>query len=139
MEKERVYVDMDRVLCDYDKAYNALWKPNMQYPQSQHGFFTNLEPYEGAIDAMNKLSEKYDVWILTRPSMGNPMCYTEKRVWVEEHLGMEFVQKLILSPNKNLLIGDYLIDDYQWDFQGKQFLFQSDEYPDWDSVLAELL
>lgn len=139
MERERVYVDMDFVLCNYGKAYKEKWREDMQFPQSQYGFFVNLEPVEGAIEAMEKLSEKYDVWILTRPSMENPMCYTEKRVWVEEHLGKKWVKKLILSPDKSLLIGDYLIDDNPWDFKGKQFLFLSDEYPDWNSVLAELL
>tara|TARA_R110000823_G_scaffold296080_3_gene416111 strand:+ start:46965 stop:47261 length:297 start_codon:yes stop_codon:yes gene_type:complete len=81
----------------------------------------------------------YDVWLLSRPSFKNPLCYTEKRLWVENNLGEEWVEKFILAPDKSLLIGDYLIDDKPWDdFQGKQFLIGSDEYPDWYTILDEL-
>ena len=68
------------------------------------------------------------------------MCYTEKRVWVEEHLGMDFVQRLIISPNKGLNRGDYLIDDHdtgrgQEGFQGKFIHFGQEEFPDWKTVM----
>jgi len=37
-------------------------------------------------------------------------------------------------------MGDYLIDDRDCPgFKGKQFLFGSKEYPDWNSILKELL
>ena len=54
----------------------------------------------------------YVVHILSAPSVFNPLCYTEKRLWVENYPGFEFVHKLILATNKGLLEGDYLIDDY---------------------------
>lgn len=75
-----MYIDMDGVLCDF---YNAARKhisenPDQKFPQSKLGFFLNLKPMEGAIDAFKKLSEKYDVWILTRPSSRNVNCYSER-------------------------------------------------------------
>lgn len=70
-------------------------------------------------------------WILTCPSYKNPMSYTEKRLWIEDHLGFNWCRKLINSPDKSLLIEDYLIDDKPWPgFQGTQLLFGSEDYPD---------
>jgi len=139
-----VFVDMDDVLCDFMGSYKAHIKacPEMKYPQAQIDFFRNLEPLSGAVEAFRKLTELKDseVYILSAPSEHNPLSYMEKRIWVENHLGFEAVKKLILSPNKALLKGDYLIDDYtegkgQENFEGKLINFGSDEFPDWDSVL----
>lgn len=124
--KQIIYVDMDDTMCDF---MGMFWKklkenPAIKFPQSQYGFFTSLEPIKGAIDTMNMLKERYDVYILTRPSYLNPLCYTEKRVWVEQHMGIEWCQKLIMCPNKGLMIGDYLIDDMPWpEFKGEQIRF----------------
>lgn len=141
LNKEIIYVDMDQVLCDFYKGFliELNKNPKQKYPQSAWGFFLNLEPIEGAIDGIKELATKYDVWILTRPSVLNPLCYTEKRVWVENHLGMEWCEKLILSPNKTLFKGKYLIDDVKWKFDGEQLLFGSDKFPDWKSVLNYLM
>jgi 5'-nucleotidase len=52
-------------------------------------------------------------------------------------------KKLILTHRKDLLIGDYLIDDRTKneaaEFQGKHLHIFSDAYPTWDSVLEELI
>lgn len=143
-----VYIDMDDVLCDFSGAFKAalMKNPNIAYPQSQYGFFTNLSPINDAIDSVKKLinSEQYNPYILTAPSFQNPLCYTEKRVWIEKYFGLEFTKKLIISPNKALLKGDYLIDDMsegkgQDKFEGKLLQFGSSQYPDWPSVLKHLL
>jgi 5'(3')-deoxyribonucleotidase len=76
---------------------------------------------------------------LTAPSEYNTLSYTEKRIWVEEHLGMDAVKKLIISPNKALSIGDYLIDDKasgkgQDGFTGRLIQIGSKEFPNWESI-----
>ena len=138
MKKEIVYVDMDDTICDWRCAYDKALKdyPEQKYPQAVMDFFRKLKPIPGAIEGFLKLTDVgYDVWILTRPSYMNPLCYTEKRLWVEDHLGIEWTQKLIISPDKALLKGDWLIDDYPWPgFEGKQILYGSKEYPNWDAV-----
>ncbi len=139
MKKLRVYVDMDGVLCNYAKRYLETISEKNTVPQSQYGFFTSLEEIPGAVEAINLIAEEYDTWILTRPSTKNPLCYTEKRVWVEQHLGMKWVERLIICPEKSLLNGDILIDDFSWSkFDGIQYLFGSKSYPDWDSILQVL-
>lgn len=135
---------MDDVLCDFMGAYKEHIQncPEMKYPQAQVDFFRNLKPIKGALEAFIKLSSlpNTEVYILSAPSEKNPLSYMEKRVWVEEKLGVDVVRKLILSPNKSLLKGDYLIDDYtegkgQEDFEGKLINYGSDKFPNWESVL----
>lgn len=139
--KKRIYIDMDDTICEFlsarDKAL-AL-EPETKYPQAQMDFFRKLKPIENAVTSVNKLSEKFDVWFLTRPSYMNPLCYTEKRLWIEDHFGLEWCKRLILCPDKSLMIGDYLIDDMPWpEFKGKQILFGSEEYPDWHKIVFKL-
>ena len=143
-----LYVDMDDVLCDFTKAYQQSLTefPEIKFPQSRENFFLNLDPLPGAIEAVGDLrsSLEYDVYILTAPSTRNPLSYTEKRLWIENHFDYDFVKKLIISPNKALLKGDFLIDDYdsgkgQDKFQGKLIHFGSSECPDWAAVRHALL
>lgn len=139
-----IYIDMDDTLCDFNGRYQEVkaLSPEVTFPQSQTGFFLNLEPLPRAVVAFQHLSAlpNTDVYILTAPSVRNPLSYTEKRLWVENHLGLDAAYRLILCPNKALLLGDYLIDDRaegkgQEHFQGQHIHFGSASYPDWTSVL----
>ena len=51
--------------------------------------------------------------------------------------------QLILSHNKNLNIGDYLIDDRTANgaaqFMGEHIHFGSEKFPNWNSVLDYLM
>ncbi len=145
--KEIVYIDMDDVLCDFGGAYRRAKQesPQIIFPQSQYGFFTKLLPLPGAIESVKSLIESdiYDPYILTAPSIKNPLCYTEKRIWIEQYFGIEFVKKLIISPNKSLFLGRYLIDDNiegkgQEGFTGEIIHFGSEHFPDWPAVMLFL-
>ena len=142
---KRVYIDMDGVLCNFYKATKKALSenPNQKYPQSQWGFFLRLEEIPGAIDAFNELKKSYDVWILTRPSFKNVNCYTEKAQWVCDHLGYDALEKTIMSGDKSLLKGDYLIDDdlnaNQERFEGELIKFSSDRFKNWSDVLEYLI
>ncbi len=136
---------MDDVLCDFTgarlKALEA--NPAIQYPQSQYDFFRKLNPIQDAISSINYLLQQpeFEVYILTAPSVHNPLCYTEKRLWVEDHLGFDMINRLIISPNKGLNLGDYLIDDHdtgrgQENFNGQLLKFGSPEFPNWISILT---
>lgn len=147
LQRKKVFVDMDNVLCDFVKSY-LQWKkehPQIEYPQSQFGFFSNLEPVIGAIEGFKKLQEHYEVYILTRPSIYNLMCYTEKADWIKRHLGFEVLENLIIMCNKSLVEakGAYLIDDDieagQMDFEGEFIHFKTEKFPDWNTVLKHLI
>jgi len=145
--KKIIYIDMDDTLCDLQAAAIQAKEqnPKMPYPQAEYGFYANLAPLNGAVEAIETIyeSNEYEPWILTAPSLVNPMCYTEKRVWVENYIGMKMVERLIISPDKSLLKGDYLIDDNvrgrgQEKFDGELIQFGSDKYPSWSIVLEYL-
>jgi 5'(3')-deoxyribonucleotidase len=147
MRKSIVYVDMDNVLCKYAEAHaEALIKdPKVAFPQGKYGFYANLEPVKDSIESYNKLKDYFDVMILTRPSVFNPMSYTEKRVWVEKYFGFDECFNLIECSDKTICRGAYLIDDNIQlgrfsekdnlsDFP-KHIHFGTKEFPDWKSIL----
>ncbi|MBL6447806.1 hypothetical protein JMN32_15915 [Fulvivirga sp. 29W222] len=143
MKKKIIYIDMDDVICDFIQAYNKEReeKPHIKYPQSQEGFFLNLQPIPQSIEVINKLRslDFFDVYILTAPSVKNPLCYTEKRLWIERNFDLEMAEKLIISPNKGLNKGDYLIDDNihgkgQEHFEGEIIHFGNEKVKSWSDV-----
>jgi 5'-nucleotidase len=138
---------MDHVLCDFTPKYIEYQKrhPDLAFPYSVPGFFLDLDPIPGAVQAFRWLMEHehYKPYILTAPSVRNAHCYSEKRLWVERHLGFDAAYRLIITPDKSLNIGGYLIDDNiqgkgQDAFQGQLIHFGSERFPGWDSVLAYL-
>lgn len=142
-QQKIIYLDMDDTLCDYKSQYQLYQEqfPEVNFPQSVVGFFEKMLPKQDAIGVAQALfkQENYRVYILTAPSLYNPPCYSEKRLWVEKHLGFEWVERLIIANDKNLLKGDYLVDDYtegrgQEKFEGELIHFGSEQFPDWKAV-----
>lgn len=132
-------------MCAYTVAHTEAMdaQPNIRFPQGVPGFFRSLAPIDGAIATINELRDLFDVYVLTAPSTRNAHSYSEKRIWIEEYFDYAFTKKLILSPNKGLLKGDYLIDDHdagkgQDSFDGMLIQFGSEAFPDWRSVLTFL-
>ena len=138
-----MFVDMDGVLCDFIKSHKENYSEENKFPQSNWGFFANLDPIPNGVETVKELMEHYDVWILTRPSYKNPLCYTEKRIWIEKYFGLEFCDKIIMASEKNMVIGDYLIDDTtgngQPDFLGEFIHYGSTEFEDWTKIKEYLM
>lgn len=138
--KPIIYVDMDGVLVDFNSGVAQLpddlrkeYEPDFDYVP---GIFATMDPMPGAIDACKILFAKYEVYFLSAPSRKNPSCYTDKHNWIAFHVGENYAQYMILSRHKHLQRGDYLIDDRPVpNFKGKQLLFGSPEFPDWNAVL----
>lgn len=161
MIKQKIFIDMDDTLCQYSKAWKLANDQGTEFPQSKEHFFEYLQPIKGAITAVEQLSNNYDVWILTAPSIYNPSSYIEKRLWVDHFLGFEMCKKLIICPNKGLISGNekyidtkfdkydtivthILIDDLiegkgQENWTGDLMQFGSKRYPNWDSICKTLL
>lgn len=145
-KKPIVYVDMDNTAVDFTKQA-VLFKhryPTVAYPQSIVGFFSTMEPIAGFLEAWCILSEFYDMRFLTRPSLYNLNSYTEKAQWVRDNMGgVEALEVLNLCPDKSLLKGDYLIDDFdihgQSEFEGEFLQFGQKGAENWEVVTRYLL
>jgi len=144
-KKTKLFVDMDDTLCDFSGASKAAVEkePGIKWPQCQMDFFRNLKPLPGAVEAFHELSEYYEMHVLTRPSVENLMCFTEKAVWVRDNLGKEVLSNLHLSCHKGFFCQNekaILIDDTIWsDFKGRQIEFGSAVFPNWEFTLDFLL
>ena len=146
MDKKILYIDMDGVIVDFQSGIDSLSKEEYEKYYGRFflcpNIFSKMKPMDGALDAVAKLSEKYDTYILSGPGWDNASAWSDKYNWVHEYL--PFMRKrLILSSHKNLNRGDYLIDDRTANgadkFSGELIAFGSEKFPDWDTVLKYLL
>ncbi len=148
--KKIIYVDLDGVIVDLlgfiDSEYNKEYIDQIGYgiiiDRDARPFY-KAKPIAGAIDAINQLqaSEKYEVYLLSTAPWANEEAWKAKRIWVDDHLGHIMNRRLILSHNKNLLKGDYLIDDRPNNgadkFKGELIKF-GETYKDWKQVINYL-
>lgn len=145
--KKIVYIDMDNVLVNFKSGIDLLTKEQLEaYKGSLDevpGIFSKMIPVEGALDAFKKLSKHYNVFILSTAPWENPSAWSDKLIWVKKYLGEDAYKKLILSHNKHLNSGDYLIDDRTANgadkFKGEHIHFLSSKFPTWKEVLLYLI
>jgi 5'(3')-deoxyribonucleotidase len=122
--RELLFIDMDGVLADAE-AGMKIWSDKLGLSTDElfkkklyhmPGFYLDLPPMEGAVESFNKLTEKYEVYILTAPSWEN---------------------------DKSLFTGRALIDDRMkygvTKFKGEHIHFVSEKFPGWKSVLEYLM
>lgn len=147
-----VLVDFEYAIKDFFINYPHLEERYRDNPDHIHGIFRNPPPVGEAIEAVKKLADsgKYDLFIATAAPWGNPDAATDKRYWIEKYFGNLFHKKMFVTHRKDLLIGDYLIDDRvkngAGEFSGEllQFGWNYEEllwnkYPNWNSILDKLL
>jgi 5'-nucleotidase len=146
MDKKIVYVDMDGVLVNLGAAIEQL-DPQVRAAYGDKvdevpNLFMDPPPIEGAIEAFKKLSKVYDVYILSTAPWGNTSAWGDKKNWVERYLGKAAYKRLILSHNKHLCAGDYLIDDRRANgagkFTGELIQFGTKKFEDWNAILEYL-
>ena len=148
MTKEKIlYFDMDNVLVDFPSAFPKVSSKLLAEFEGRvdeiPNIFSLMEPLNGAIEAFQVLSEKFDSYLLSTAPWENSSAWSDKNEWVKKYLGSTAYKRLILSHNKHLNIGDYLIDDRTANgadrFTGEHIHFGSERFPDWASVLRYLL
>jgi len=140
MTNKIILIDMDGVLADFERgfleAYTAKYPQREsislenrttfyireQYPKQYAkdveaiylapGFIRNLPPIPGTIKALQEMQElKLNAFICTSSLYPHDHCVGEKYDWVLHHLGNYWVKRIIVTKDKTLVRGDYLIDD----------------------------
>jgi 5'-nucleotidase len=136
-----ILVDMDGVLADWDAAWDAAldvlgepaatitrshqrteWNLNHGLDAAQQqivadllnrpGYYADLPAIDGGRAALREMrDEGHDVRIVTSPWVSNPTCASDKLTWVVRHLGQSWGKRTIITNDKTLVRGDYLIDD----------------------------
>jgi len=147
--KQVVYVDMDNVLVNFQSGINKISAEEKEKYgpddlDNVPGIFSLMESNEGAIDGFEWLSENFDTYILSTAPWDNPSAWQDKLLWVKKYLPKVVWKRLILSHHKNLLQGDYIIDDRDArgvnKFQGKHIYFakKGAGFDNWKAVIAYL-
>lgn len=145
--KKVLYIDMDNVLVDFMSGVNASDARICRRYEGQYdeipGVFALMQPLNGAVEAYHRLRTRFDTYIASTAPWENPSAWSDKRDWVERHLGRPARKRLILTHHKNLLRGDFIVDDRTKRgvdrFDGEHVHFGSRTFPDWKSVVEYLL
>jgi 5'(3')-deoxyribonucleotidase len=133
----RILLDMDGILVDllnpwieaYEKEHLGLhmkiedvysWDLHKctPYPMendttiydiiNRPGWFRNLKPQPGAIEAVEKLTDNNECFIASSPS--GPDSYKDKAAWIYQYFPT-LKNNIILTKAKHLIKADVLIDD----------------------------
>jgi 5'(3')-deoxyribonucleotidase len=142
MTKKILYIDMDNVLVDFQSGIDRMSLQLQTEFETRldevPGIFGLMKPIPGAIEAFKQLSFKFDTYILSTAPWENPSAWYDKLIWVKKNLGAVAYKRLILTHHKNLLRGDFLVDDRPNngadEFEGKWIHFGNEEFPNWKVV-----
>lgn len=78
------------------------------------GFFSNLEPYPGAIEFLvglrSRLRPEDKMWFVSKPATFSPVTWSDKAVWILKHVPW-MIDTTILTPDKSTCSMDVFIDD----------------------------
>lgn len=152
--KKRLFFDMDNVLVDFQSGldkideetknqYRARWSGDKDRLDEIPGLFGKMNPMPGAIEGVRTLAEEYDVFILSTAPWRNPSAWSDKVTWVTKYFDDVFHKRMIITHRKDLVEGDYLIDDRgkngTSEFKGEWIQFGSEKFPDWKTVVDYLM
>ncbi len=149
-------LDLDGVLADFDRGFAQCWQAQtgnrpLLSEQRQHfhiaddyepqlresiealiaspGFYEQLPMMAGASEAVSQLSQQgIDLRVVSSAST-RPHINADKRAWIRRHLGDEMAERCLMSEDKTLIRGDFLIDDNP--------LISGCRHPDWQHILYD--
>lgn len=170
---QRLIVDMDGVLADiyaqylnfeesesgirrsleslYSKSESQIFKNIDTYLHTK-GFFGNAPVIQGSQDALSRLNDLYEVFIVSSATEF-PHSFNEKYDWLTQHFPFITWKQMVFCGSKSIVQGDIMIDDHFKNldiFRGRTLLFTQPhnyELPEkghtrvssWEEILVLLL
>lgn len=138
---KKLIIDFDDVICnnEFVTCYNEFFHTNKKHSDFggfyvdsaikdldtrrafgeyvvKRNFYKNATIKEGAVEAVEKLSKKYSVYICTAYYMDyvRNLCGTileQKYTFIAEHIPTFDMSKIIFTNSKSVVNGDIMIDD----------------------------
>ena len=171
----KIAIDMDEVLADPIHKFIQLYNRDHQVPLdliikpgteifqnvpedvndkwfeyiNEKGFFRDLPVIDGAVEAVRKLQEKYEVYVVSA-AMEFKNSLEDKFDWLNEHFPFISWKNIIFCGEKIVNV-DVMIDDRIknfTDFKGRPLLFTSphnvlitdyERVDNWQQVLDKLM
>ena len=148
---ERIIVDMDEVIADpmnhmiewykkehgggvdYEKMLAGSWikgfpdehQPIVWDRLRAPGFFRHLPVMKDSVDVLREINDRYELFIVSAATEF-PNSLKDKIEWLEDHFPFLTWKQVALCGSKDLVYGDYMIDDHLKNlkgFKGKPYLF----------------
>lgn len=113
---------IDGLLSVYNEIHNTnlthnditKWELSEELQKIFHGenFFLNLKPYPGAYKTIQKLSDEFNIYLITNPS-GSYDIAAQKYKWISTYMPDFPLDNVIMTAQKHLLCNKHsiLIDD----------------------------
>lgn len=110
-----LYLDMDNALVDFRSAFTH-FSPELlcEYEGRQDelpGIFSKMAPMPGAIEAFTSLAQSFGSYLLSTAPWNNPSAWSDKLEWVKSYFGPNAYKRPILTHQKHLNVGNYLVDN----------------------------
>lgn len=109
MSKRILMIDLDGVCADFDTEIRKIHPTIFEHEDEEYRgkiideiveadvhLFERLLPIDGAIEAVTRLSNDFDIYFLSTPMWNVPESFMDKRLWVEKYFG-EIAKKKINS------------------------------------------
>lgn len=144
MQRLKIGFDLDSTLNNLVvkvvDAYNAKYQQSLDYnlidkwdfshmlvPECKHiwqefcdyGLIRSLDIEPTAVDTLTALSKQHDIYFVTA---GHPYTLKARDDWLDEHFPFYRSKMLIVAREKQLLKIDVLIDDYEQNLIGGDYL-----------------
>jgi 5'-nucleotidase len=91
------------------------------------GFFATLPVMTGAIEALKKLQENFDIYIVSA-AVEFPQSLSEKLTWLNTHFPFITWKNIIFCGDKSIINTDFMIDDLIRNldtFKGETLMFDA--------------
>ena len=146
---KRLIIDMDNVMADVSTQFQRWYteatgividpqtligKPEPEaFPDRDlfwsfiftPGFFRSVPLMKDSQEVIAELNKKYEVFIVSS-ALEFPQSLNEKFGWLGEHFPFISWKQIVFCGSKNVIKGDYMIDDYPKNldyFDGEKLLY----------------